>query len=179
MTLNVNRFQAKFGILPSDLESKRLVVKKYLEGLAWILSYYHRGCISWTWFYPYLYAPLASDICQLGDFNLTFEPGKPFTPLLQLLSVLPPQSSQFLPKEYESLMVEPSSPLAKYFPQDFDVDLNGKKRSWESIPQIPFIDESVLLQTVSTIDHATLSKKERFRNRFGFEKCFSPVQVEV
>ena len=64
----------------------------YLEGLYWILTYYHKGCQSWNWFYPYLYAPLASDLINLASINVTFSKGKPFTPLLQLLSVLPPQS---------------------------------------------------------------------------------------
>lgn len=166
--------QTKFGIMPSDVDAKRLLVKKYVEGLAWVLSYYQRGCISWTWYYPYLYAPLASDLHDLGGFHLKFQSGKPFTPLLQLLSVLPPQSSQFLPGPYEKLMIDSFSPLAKFYPCDFELDANGKKRTWESIPQIPFIDEELLLQSVSTVDHNTLSPKERARNRFGKEKHFFP-----
>ncbi len=32
----------------------------YLEGLVWVMNYYHNGCISWGWYYPFYYAPLAS-----------------------------------------------------------------------------------------------------------------------
>jgi hypothetical protein len=69
-------------------------VQSYLEGLYWVLIYYHKGCGSWTWYYPYLYAPLASDLVNLASIEVKFEAGRPFTPLLQLLSVLPPQSGE-------------------------------------------------------------------------------------
>jgi len=75
-----------------------------MEGLAWVLTYYHHGCGSWTWYYPYLYAPLATDLINLASLPLTFEQGTPFTPLLQLLSVLPPQSGSFLPPSYNQFM---------------------------------------------------------------------------
>jgi 5'-3' exonuclease len=84
--------QSKFGISPGDEASIRRVVTSYIEGLAWVATYYHAGCGSWTWYYPYLYAPLASDLVDLSSVPLTFDGGRPFTPLLQLLSVLPPQS---------------------------------------------------------------------------------------
>ena len=81
----------------STTENIAQLVQSYLEGLAWVLEYYHNGCGSWTWYYPYLYAPLASDLRNIGSVPLVFEKGRPFTPLLQLLSVLPPQSGAFLP----------------------------------------------------------------------------------
>ena len=88
--------QTKFGIVPGDEASIRAIVQSYLEGLYWVLTYYHQGCGSWTWFYPYLYAPLASDLVGLGELKAHFEPGRPFTPLMQLLSVLPPQSGTII-----------------------------------------------------------------------------------
>lgn len=161
-------------------ENKSELIKSYIEGLAWVLEYYHNGCGSWTWYYPYLYAPLASDLRNLGSIPLVFEQGEPFTPLMQLLSVLPPQSGSFLPASYERLMVSPESPLQSYYPPDFTVDSNGKKNSWEAVVQIPFINEESLVQAVSEINHLEeLKKTERLRNIQGMQHSFKPKKKQV
>jgi 5'-3' exonuclease len=159
-----------------DKQAIRKIVNSYIEGLFWVASYYHDGCSSWTWYYPYLYAPLASDLIDLAELNIQFDQGTPFTPLLQLLSVLPPQSGPLLPAPYERVMINPSGILAPYYPRDFVVDANGKKNSWEGIVCIPFIDESTLVGEVCKIDHIhELSSFERQRNIFGSEHVFVPA----
>lgn len=39
------------------------------------------------------------------SMNITFAKGRPYTPLMQLLNVLPSQSGPFLPEPYRDLMV--------------------------------------------------------------------------
>ena len=151
------------------------MVQSYIEGLAWVLTYYHKGCGSWSWYYPYLYAPLGSDIRNIGNASLAFEQGRPFTPLLQLLSVLPPQSGQFLPPAYFQLMSDDQSPLVQYYPTDFTVDANGKAHAWECVVNIPFIEEDVLVKTINKIDHTTeLNEAEKQRNLRGQAHTFAP-----
>jgi 5'-3' exonuclease len=135
------------------------------------------SCESWTWYYPYLYAPLASDLVDLAQYDITFERGAPFTPLMQLLSVLPPQSSTMLPEPYKNLMIDPASPLVEFYPKDFEVDANGKKNSWECIVRIPFINEEKLVGAVCEIDHRSkLQEHERRRNIAGEEYTAQPTK---
>jgi 5'-3' exoribonuclease 4 len=169
-------YKTKFGIEADDLASRRKIVEAYVHGLAWVLTYYKDGCGSWTWYYPYLYAPLASDIIDICSMELSFEQGVPFTPLLQLLSVLPPQSGKFLPSSYEQAMIGASSPLYEYYPKDFEVDANGKKNAWECVVKIPFINETTLVETISSIDHErVLTEEEKQRNIRGSEYRHTPT----
>mmetsp|Transcript_29498 Transcript_29498/g.57744 ORF Transcript_29498/g.57744 Transcript_29498/m.57744 type:complete len:514 (-) Transcript_29498:566-2107(-) len=113
-----------------EKDKKRLVKLKtdYIQGLNWCLYYYHKGCPSWNWFYPEYYAPLTSDLKELKSILIKFTKGRPFEPLIQLLSVLPPKSSIFLPISFANLMTDEKSPILDFYPNNFKMDLNGKKK---------------------------------------------------
>jgi 5'-3' exoribonuclease 1 len=171
------------------LYQRRALAREYMEGLHWCLNYYHRGCPSWDWFFPFFYSPLATDLVNLEEFygepdeegfcTWEFDSGAPFPSLAQLLSVLPPQSSGLLPKPFAELMLHPSSPLITYYPPDFTSDPNGKRESWEAIVEIPFIESDLMLTTVQQIldkdagsDPALMTNGERRRNVPGRDHVF-------
>lgn len=191
-------YETKLGWKPEDrnrtLFRRRAHVRDYLEGLHWCLGYYHLGCPSWNWYFPYLYSPLGTDMVNLREFYaeadeegfccMNFELGQPFPSLAQLLSVLPPQSSALLPKPLGELMLHPSSPLLQFYPPDFVSDANGKRQSWEAVVQIPFIEADLLLDTVQKVLHADgaaaveggkslLTNAERRRNELGKVHLFT------
>lgn len=55
--------------------------------------------------------------------------------------MLPPASKDLLPQCYHDLMMKENSMIKKYYPEDFQTDLNGKKQEWEAVVLVPFIDE--------------------------------------
>jgi len=62
-----NYYNEKLGFDIKSSEGKecqRKMLKKYLEGLQWVLFYYYRGAQHWRWYYPYHYAPMISDLGQ-------------------------------------------------------------------------------------------------------------------
>ena len=190
-------YHSKLNIDPSAAKrreaqrDRRALARDYLEGLVWNLNYYHKGCCSWAWYFPHLYAPLSTDMSNLHEFygeeepidikdnegfrEFPFEQTEPFPPLAQLLSVLPSASANLLPSVFGELMIEPSSPLAQYYPKDFESDPNGKRQPWEAVVKIPFIDGDKLLGVVDGILEADekaeagalLSNGERRRNLKG------------
>ena len=61
-------YQVKLHMGRSDREMSRYVVGCYVQGLCWVLMYYYQGVQDWGWFYPFHYAPCASDLVDLHDF---------------------------------------------------------------------------------------------------------------
>jgi len=146
---------------------RRRVTESYIQGLHWVLEYYYRGVASWNWFYPYHYAPMASELVDLPSVPVMFEQGEPFFPYEQLLAVQPSSSANLLPPAYQRLMTEGNSPIADFYPVDFKIDCEGKRADWEGVVLIPFIDEQRLLKASRSINQSFLTAEERSRNVLG------------
>ena len=154
-----------FGLDEEGEESRRKMGAEYVRGLCWVLRYYYQGVPSWEWYYPYHYAPVASDLGGLSNVDTRFEVGEPFEPLEQLMAVLPPLSRGALPQPLAELMGGDST-LADMYPERFEQDLNGASSMWKAIALLPFIDRSRLRAAVET-RRTRLSAEEAARNRFG------------
>ena len=159
-------YEQKFHVATDDIDFRHEVARSYVEGLSWVLLYYFQGCKSWTWYYPYHYAPFAADFVDLDKMKIKFEKGTPFRPYEQLMGVLPAASNHAIPQVFHPLMTEDDSPIIDFYPVDFDLDLNGKKQSWKAIVLLPFIDEKRLLDAMNT-KYPLLTDDERARNEVG------------
>ncbi|CAM1509245.1 Fc.00g029840.m01.CDS01 [Cosmosporella sp. VM-42] len=159
-------YAKKFHRDPKDIAFRHKVAEAYVEGLAWVLLYYFQGCPSWEWYYPYHYAPFAADFKDLAQMSITFEKGRISKPFEQLMSVLPAASRHALPEVFHDLMLNKDSEIIDFYPEDFEVDLNGKKMAWQGIALLPFIDMPRLLSAVES-KYPLLSEKDAARNTMG------------
>ncbi|KAJ1773695.1 5'-3' exoribonuclease 2 [Coemansia sp. RSA 1813] len=164
-------YSLKFHISADDKEGINDIVEHYVRGLCWVLKYYYQGCASWDWYYPYHYAPLASDFVDLDMMFVEFEASEPIRPFEQLMSVLPARSRHNLPEPFGPLMTEDDSPIIDFYPTDFPLDLNGKKFLWQAVILLPFIDKQRLLDAVTKV-YPELSPEESDRNERGNEALF-------
>lgn len=168
-------YKNKFQLSEDDEgydDFRKKVAHAYVEGLCWVLLYYYQGCPSWKWFYPYHYAPFASDFRDLASLPNSFEKGtQPFKPLEQLMGVFPAASGNFLPPTWRELMSHPESPIIDFYPLDFEIDLNGKKYAWQGVALLPFVDEKRLLAALSHV-YPDLTELETKRNNRGKDRLF-------
>ena len=128
--------------------------------------YYFQGCPSWTWYYPYHYAPFAADFVELDKMTIKFEKGRIFKPFEQLMGVMPAASNHTIPEVFRPLMSEEDSPIIDFYPTEFPIDLNGKKFAWQGVALLPFIDENRLLDAMAT-KYPQLSAEDVARNEPG------------
>lgn len=160
-------YESKFDVAPGNLQFRYAVALQYVRGLCWVLKYYYQGCASWNWYFPYHYAPFASDFVNIQGLSTIFEKGtKPFNPLEQLMGVFPAASSSHVPEPWADLMSNPDSPIIDFYPEDFKIDLNGKKFAWQGVALLPFVDEKRLFKALVPY-YDQLTSEEVKRNKRG------------
>ena len=166
-------YRQKFHVSPNVNdkafnELKQKIKQYYIEGLCWVFEYYYNGCISWSWFYPFHYAPFASDLTNLTDLKIKFDLNEPFYAFEQLLSVLPPYSADALPQCFRKLMRDPLSPIADFYPSNVKLDINNQPYAWMGVNLLPFIDADRIKNVVKTVlNKNLLNEKEKKLNQRG------------
>ncbi|CRL03012.1 CLUMA_CG016524, isoform C [Clunio marinus] len=164
-------YESKFDVMPDNLQFRYSVALEYVKGLCWVLQYYYQGCASWEWYFPYHYAPFASDFTNIRGLSKKFSKGTPFKPLEQLMGVFPAASRQHVPLPFAKLMLDPKSPIIDFYPDDFNIDLNGKKFAWQGVALLPFVDEKRLFKAVEPY-RKELTLEENKRNKLGDDRLY-------
>jgi 5'-3' exonuclease len=167
-----------FGLKNNNYNSGRSkICKAYLESLRFTIDYYINSVPpSWSYFYPYRVAPFVSDLItnlnhkmNINKINLPI--GKPCTPFQQLMLIIPPQLSNILPKEYASLMTNKTSPIIKYFPTTFELDVAFGLIRIKSEPILEEINDKKIFEAMDSID-AKLNSAQIKRNTLSNDLIF-------
>ncbi len=160
-------YEAKFKLTETGLTVKQ-ICQEYIKGLAWVLDYYTSGIPTWTWCFQWYYAPFMSDVAEeLKNYTCkNYLSDSPLLPFQQLMTVLPEKSSKLLPLPIANLMSSDSETLGEFFPEEFKIDLAGKKREWEGIALLPQVDTEKFLSEMDTV-LSTIEPKILRRNVIG------------
>jgi len=85
--------------------------------------------------------------------------------------ILPPQSSDILPKEIGKLMHDTNNILIQFYPVDFELDVVSGVKHIYSEPLLPIIDADLVVEKVKET-YPKLTPAERKRNVKGKIKRF-------
>jgi 5'-3' exonuclease len=169
-------YEHYFGVVEHQEKFIEDLVGLYLEGIMWNARYYFEECKDYRWFYPYDHSPFLSDIAHYiikhKDINLIeFKERPPVTPMVQLISVLPPSCSNLLPKSYRPLVESSDSPIIDMFPKTVELDMLYKNQFWKCIPKLPIMD---IDRIIKAVEKKKLTKEEMKRNEICDEFIFGP-----
>lgn len=146
--------------------------ESYVAGLCWVFKYYYAGCCSWDWYYPFHYAPFASDLVNVDTYDVKFNLSQPVNPVEQLLSVLPADSVDALPDACRWLMLDRKSPIVDIYVSEFPMDPNGKSLPWLWVVLLPFVDNQRIKEAIKLV---TLDGNDSRRNSFRKAIVFSHI----
>lgn len=68
-------------------------------------------------------------------------------------------------------MTDSESPIIDFYPETFEIDMNGKKMAWQGVALLPFIDEKRLLDAMAT-RYPELTEEEIRRNKWGSDVIY-------
>ena len=166
--LNFDEYRHEYYTTNFEQKDIKTICHDYIEGMQWVLSYYTKGVPNWNWYFPHHYAPFASDIAQFVESYIqpVYKQSSPVLPFHQLLSVLPPSSANLLPSPICELFRDKKSPLKKYYPDEFKIDLSGKKNDWEGVVILPMVNYDDVKNAYESLINK-VEKTELKRNMLG------------
>ncbi len=163
-----DQFNIKFTHRDEFKRQINPICEQYLIGMKWVLLYYQGKGHNWTWSYPYDASPSVDDLynyLRYYDFNkIQFKSNQAVMPFVQLLSILPPESSHLLPKSINHLMTDNDSKIHYLYPLKIVMNTPPyKKFLWECHPLLPEIEHDKLTRLVNKYSKY-LNKRDIIRN---------------
>lgn len=164
-------YSRKLEVVSDDKELRDgeidMICTEYIKGMVFVMRYYFTGIPSFSWFYPWHYAPLLSDLYHTAsrlDFStLTFEPHLPLSMCESLVGILPPSSWGLLPTGIRE-QLQPKIRMDPDFLEDFEIDLDGKQQEYEGICLLPFVTYHKLKKMFSNVK---MTEEEIEKNKMG------------
>jgi 5'-3' exonuclease len=148
---NESNYKQRYYTYYGHTSHVRDIVQAYMQGIQWTLGYYngHRHQ-NWTWYYPHVFAPFASDAARCQFTQCSFPLTSPLTSIEQLILVLPKESLLPILKSLNETLYKDVSlklqlaSVRRHFPEQLFLDGVHKTYLWECKAYLEPFSEHVL-----------------------------------
>lgn len=157
------------------------LVQLYFKEIEWVFNYYTYGgfTVDWKMYYPSQFAPTPIDLLhylktskhQFAQSCVNNSQSHQIDPFYQLLCILPPHSSDLLPKPLNKVLLEN---LSHFHPKEINIDLSGKLNEWEGIPILPPLNHNEIFN-IYTENMKLCSKDDLKRNKTSNQLMISVI----
>jgi 5'-3' exonuclease len=122
-------------------ENIQKMVNNYITGIEWCLQYYLYKCVSWSWGYNFLIAPLINDIVNFYPQQIIIKKeGRVLKPVEQLLIAIPPDTYKFVVEKSIIEDFKNNLEIGYMMPDKFDIDVNKETLYWKCSVKIPPVE---------------------------------------
>lgn len=151
----------------TTLDDVTKMANDYVRTLVWVYNYYKHGTkvINLEWAYTYYFAPHPAEITYVLEQMvsagaeikgyLAFPGMIRFTPMHQMLAILPKASVKLLPEKLQPLMTSIQSPLFYRYVSDFQLLRENTDADHHVICLLPFIDAQEIYAAVAQVTWTT------------------------
>jgi 5'-3' exonuclease len=124
------------------------IVDSFYKILYWTMDYYFNLCNCWITHYEFNHAPFISDIYKYIDKinNYKFDKNPPISINQQLISVIPPQYKNVVPKNI--IKYYDDTNLKHMLPYKFKLDCHYKDMFWLVNAELPYLDIDIIKNNV-------------------------------
>jgi 5'-3' exonuclease len=150
-----------------DIEYTNRICEGYIDGIQWVLNYYLGELKDWTWYYRWRNSPLLMSLCVYMNkriYQKEFEENGPLYPFIGLGYVLPPESFNILPLEWNIYWNTPNHELRYEYPIKYELETFYKNMLWECEPILPEMNIDIIKKYMNP-----LVEKYEELNRFRSE----------
>ena len=174
------------GINSISIDSKIIskMVNDYIGGLNWSINYYLNDCVSWTWGYNFLVAPLICDIVKLFPNDLITNnlnnqvtnklelkkitrTIRTLRPVEQLALAIPPQTWKYVLEPNIINELRGNLRIGYMFPESYNLDVNKEDIYWKCQVIIPIVEPNEYINQMKKINIS--NEKNQI---YGFIKNF-------
>lgn len=152
------------------------ICEEYMISMKYTFEYYlNSEPPSWNFYYPYRVAPFLSDVVtnlkshKFNTNSIEFHKGTPYTPLQQLLIIMPPQMKNKVPKECASIMT--SKKFSHNYQTEFKLDALVGLQFIYADPLLNEVEEEPLLEELKK-RYDKLSNADKKRDELTSMKTF-------